>query len=58
MTYKAEEILNQVVFACSWGSYLLSERPALEGAHAVLCAKEITNHLNEKSHEFCKNSQV
>lgn len=40
-----EEILQNVVFPCTRGSYIYSERPSLEGVHAYLCAKEITSLL-------------
>lgn len=36
-------ILNNVVFPCAQGVYLISERPALEGVHAVLCAYDREN---------------
>lgn len=49
MKYDLAFILNNVVFACARGSYVVSERPALEGVHAVLCAKEIFNLLQNKS---------
>lgn len=49
MKYDPVIILNEVVFPCLRGSYLLSERPALEGAHTVLCAKEICELLNNKN---------
>jgi len=42
-------ILNNVVFPCAQGVYLISERPALEGVHAVLCAKEIAGMLNSNN---------
>ena len=42
------DILQQIVFPCSIGSYLFSERPALEGVHAFLCAKEISEMLNQQ----------
>ncbi|MEK7061273.1 MAG: hypothetical protein AAB954_01280 [Patescibacteria group bacterium] len=44
--YGPLDILNNVVFPCAQGVYLISERPALEGVHAVLCAKEIAGMLN------------
>ena len=60
MKYKPEEILNRVVFACSRGSYLVSERPALEGVHAALCAKEIAELLEMKALvlEFTKRKRI
>jgi len=45
---KVTDILQRIVFPCSYGSYLLSERPALEGVHAFLCAKEIYGLLETK----------
>ncbi|OGM24669.1 hypothetical protein A3D00_00025 [Candidatus Woesebacteria bacterium RIFCSPHIGHO2_02_FULL_38_9] len=48
MNYDVAFILNNIVFPCSRGTYLFSERPALEGAHAVLCAKEICELINRK----------
>lgn len=42
-------ILNNIVFPCSRGTYILSERPQLEGVHAVLCAKEISILLVKKA---------
>ncbi len=42
------KLLNDVVFPCSRGSYLYSERPALEGVHAALCAKEMEELLENK----------
>lgn len=44
---KVVDILQKVVFPCSRGTYLFSERPSLEGVHSYLCAKEI-NELLEK----------
>jgi hypothetical protein len=49
MKYNLDFILNNVVFACAWGSYVIAERSTLEGVHAVLCAKEIFNLLNSGS---------
>lgn len=49
MIYSINFILNDFVFACARGSYLISERVALEGVHAVLCAKEIYSLLNNNS---------
>lgn len=46
------EILQRIVFPCCRGSYLLSERPALEGVHAFLCAKEINELLENKQLEL------
>ncbi len=46
---KIMELLNEVVFPCSRGVYLFSERPALEGAHAVFCAKEMFELLDSKA---------
>jgi hypothetical protein len=46
------EILQRVVFLCCRGSYLLSERPTLEGVHAFLCAKEINELLENKQLEL------
>ena len=45
MKYDLDFILNRVVFACARGSFSVSERPVLEGVHAVLCSKEIFNLL-------------
>jgi len=47
--YDPLHILNNVVFPCAQGVYLISERPALEGVHAVLCAKEIAGMLNSNN---------
>lgn len=44
-----EDILQKVVFPCCRGSYLLSERPALEGVHAYFCAKEIKELLENQN---------
>lgn len=49
MKYDLSFILNNVVFACARGTYVISERPALEGVQAVLCAKEIFNLLQNNS---------
>ncbi len=43
MKYDLAFVLNSVVFPCTRGTYVTSERPALEGVYAVLCAKEILN---------------
>lgn len=48
MNYKPEFILNNVVFPCSRGAYLISERQVLEGVHAALSATEISNLLKDK----------
>lgn len=42
------EILQQIVFPCSRGNYLFSERPALEGVHAFFCAKEVKELLDTR----------
>jgi hypothetical protein len=49
MKINIHTILNKIVFPCSRGSYLISERQALEGVHAVLCAKEIVNLILNKN---------
>jgi len=49
MKHNLNSILNNVVFPCSRGSYLVSERESLEGVHAVLCAKEILAVLERKN---------
>lgn len=49
MNYQPLDVLNKVVFPCARGTYLLSERPSLEGVHAALCAKEITRLLNNSN---------
>lgn len=49
MNYEPVFILNHIVFACSRGTYLFSERPQLEGVHAALCAKEISELLKNKA---------
>lgn len=41
-------ILNNVVFPCARGTYLISERASLEGVQAFLCAKEINSLLENK----------
>lgn len=46
---KIMKLLNEVVFPCSSGVYLFSERPALEGAHAVFCAKEMFELLDNNA---------
>lgn len=48
MNYEPGYVLNHIVFPCSRGTYLMSERPALEGVHAALCAKEISSLLKHK----------
>lgn len=45
---KITDILQNIVFPLSRGSYLFSERPSLEGVHAFLCAKEIFNLIEYK----------
>ena len=45
---KTEEILQEIVFPLSRGTYLFSERPAMEGVHAYFCAKEISSLLNNR----------
>lgn len=45
---KILKLLNEVVFPCSYGTYLFSERPVLEGVHAFFCAKEILEMLENK----------
>lgn len=47
--YNTTFILNNIVFPCSVGAYLISERPSLEGVHAVLCAKEICELLDREA---------
>jgi len=47
--YDISFILNNVVFACARGAYLISESQTLEGVHAVLCAKEIFDLLQKKA---------
>lgn len=42
---KLTKLLNEVVYPCCIGVYIFSERPALEGVHAFLCAKEILEML-------------
>lgn len=49
MKYDVAFILNNVVFPCARGTYLISERQVLEGVHAVLCAKEIFDLLERKN---------
>lgn len=49
MKYDVAFILNNVVFPCARGAYLISERQALEDVHAVLCAKEIFDLLKRKN---------
>lgn len=49
MRYDVIFILNNVVFPCSRGIYLISERESFEGVHAVLCAKEIVSILENKN---------
>jgi len=46
---KISKILNEVVFPCARGTYLFSERPALEGVHAFFCAKEIVEILDNNA---------
>ncbi len=46
---KILKLLNEVVFPCSRGTYLFSERPALEGVHASFCAKEMFELLDKKA---------
>lgn len=49
MNYTIEFILNNIVFACARGTLLKSERQALEGVHAVLCAKEMFRMLTKQN---------
>ena len=49
MKYDITFVLNNIVFPCSRGSYLISERQSLEGVHAVLCAKEIAIILEREN---------
>lgn len=49
-THDILDILNQVIFPCCFRrGYLYSGRPALEGVHAYLCAKEIDEMLKNKA---------
>lgn len=50
-------LLNNVVFSCSRGTTLFSERPALEGAHAYFCAKEIGELLENRALIFAKEKR-
>jgi len=52
MKYNVLDILNNIVFPCSRGSYLISERESFEGVHAVLCAKEISSILENQNLEL------
>lgn len=54
---KIFQLLNEVVFPCCYGVYLLSERPALEGVHAYFCAKEMWEILENKNLVFTKEKR-